>query len=592
MLYGMADNELVLLDQSIADWQAERDTPVADDHAFEIVACTQVLRDNDVSADEIEDGVVGGGNDGALDGVYTFLGDNLLAEDSDALQDDYAANKLPVGTSLTLKLVQAKRSESFTETAIDLVSDSTRRLLNLSESEEDLATLYSDAVLAKIGVFREAMRKFGARHLKISIEFYYVTRGSKASINTKVLKKAKDLEHQFDQVLVKARGTVQFLGAKEIWERISTLPTYTLNLSCQEYSTSGTSHVALVSLRDYLEFLRDESGALRRHIFDWNVRDYQGNVEVNREIRKSVLDSNLPEFWWLNNGVTIVCSQVSIVSMTFSLDDVQVVNGLQTSQTIFHALSDQPKDHPAFQQKVLVRILAIGNDTGTRDKVIRATNRQTSVPAASLRATDEIQRKIESYFLAHDWYYDRRKNFYRNQGKAVARIVGIPLLAQSVMAMGLSRPDDSRARPSSLLKRDADYGMIFNPSLPLTVYLWLAKSQRAVDAFLLTEQASSTTSERTNLRFHMSMLSVALLNGGRVFNPSQLTRLAENNAILDQEVLSNCLAVLRPAFREFASKTSSALDKVAKGPEFVAHLLDKILPKLIAGFSEENHSEH
>ena len=161
------------------------------------------------------------------------------------------------------------------------------------------------------------------------------------------------------------------------------------------------------------------------------------------------------------------------------MDDVQIVNGLQTSHTIHTTLSKQPADHPARDRAILVRIL-VTDDATTRDQVIRATNRQTNVPVAQLRATDDVQRSIEAYFIGHGWYYDRRKNYYRNLGKNPERIIGIPLLAQAVMAMGLSRPDNSRARPSSLLKRDDDYRKIFSPQLPLQVYLWLAKVKKTL----------------------------------------------------------------------------------------------------------------
>jgi AIPR protein len=514
-----------------------------------------------LAADEIDDGIVGGGNDGAIDGIYVFLGDALLAEDSEALQDDFPANKIAVETTLLLYLVQAKRSESFAETAIDLVADSTKRLLDLGESEEDLAALYSSAVLTRIGLFRSALRKFGGRHLQVRIGFYYATRGRTETINAKVQKKANDLAAQFDKVIVKAEGSVEFLGARELWARYSAIPSYTLQLTCDAYSTSGESHVALVTLRDYIAFLQDENGALRRHIFDWNVRDYQGDVEVNKEIRRSLLESDF-EFWWLNNGVTIVCSKASITSTTFWLDDVQVVNGLQTSQVIFHALAGGPPDHPALDRRVLVRILMTGDDTKTRDQVIRATNRQTSVPAASLRATDEIQREIEAFFFANDWYYDRRKNYYRNQGKSPARIVGIPLLAQAVMAMGLGEPDNSRARPSTLLKRDNDYKRVFDPNLPLRVYLWLAQAQKAVDAYLLTE-APVTRSERTNFRFHLAMLAVAVLNRGRVYSPSQLDQVVDSGATPDHDLLRRCLLELRKQLRAFMRHTDDSVDKIA-----------------------------
>ena len=236
-----------------------------------------------------------------------------------------------------------------------------------------------------------------------------------------------------------------------------------------------------------MAFLSATDGHLRRNIFDWNVRDFQGGVEVNREIRASLQDPDAPEFWWLNNGVTIICSRVTITEKTYTLDDVQIVNGLQTSFMIFEALRDVAEDNPAFDRTLLVRILRT-EDPVIRDRVIRATNRQTSVPEASLRATDDTQRNIEAYFLSHDWYYDRRKNHYRNMDKPKDRIIGIPFLAQAVMAVGLSRPNDSRARPTSLLKTDTNYETIFSSAVPLGVYLWAAKAQKEVDAFLLSPE--------------------------------------------------------------------------------------------------------
>lgn len=583
----MPDNELVLLDQALAEEQACLPAPLPDDRAFEMLACTLVLQDYDLSPEEIDDGVVGGGNDGAIDGLYVFLADSLLSEDSAALEDAVPANTIPVGATLMLHLIQAKRSESFTETAIDLVADSTRRLLDLSQSEEDLAALYSPGVLTKIGLFRTALRKFGGRHLKVRIAFHYATRGRTTDINAKVQKKANDLAAQFDKVIVKAEGSVEFLGCRELWALRSAVPSYTLQLTCQEYSTSEDSHVALVTLRNYLSFLTEEKGTLRRYIFDWNVRDYQGNVEVNKEIRHSVLEPDLPEFWWLNNGVTIVCSKATITSKTFWLDDVQVVNGLQTSHTIFQALTGEPDEHPALDRRVLVRILETGDDKKTRDQVIRATNRQTSVPAASLRATDEVQRKIEAYFSNHEWYYDRRKNYYRNQGKSAARIVSIPLLAQAVMAMGLGEPHNSRARPSSLLKRDNEYKRVFDPGVPLPVYLWLAKAQKAVDAYLLTGESNVSRSERTNLRFHLAMLAVAVLHGGRVYSPSQLAKIASDDIELDNDLLGRCRTELSTRLDVFAEAAGDPLDKVAKGAEFVAHLIDDVIPALLADSSND-----
>jgi hypothetical protein len=427
----VANNEQVLLDAVLKDRQDARPAPLPDDKAFELFACEQALRDRELSEDEVAEGVVGGGNDGGMDGVYVFLNDVLLNEDSEVFDEAFQASKLPTGSRLEVRLVQAKRETSFSETAIEKVADSTRRLLRLAEDDTELSRLYGPQIVTRTGFFRTALRKLAARHPQVLIHFVYATKGAVADVNTKVLIKAQDLERQYAEVVPGSSvGKMEFLGAAELWKRSNAHPSYTMQLTYQDHATGGTtsnsgaSHAALVTLRDYLEFLTDEQGDLRRHIFDWNVRDYQGNVEVNTEIEASLQDPIGPEFWWLNNGVTVVCSKASAIGKTYSLDDVQVVNGLQTSHTIYNVLRDTASDHPALGRSVLVRILVTGDDASTRDRVIRATNRQTSVGVASLRATDDIQRNIEAYFSSHGWYYDRRKNYYRNTGKSPERIVG------------------------------------------------------------------------------------------------------------------------------------------------------------------------
>ena len=568
----MSNNTRVLLDQFLEQQKSERTTPLPDDRAFELFACEQVLKDSELSVDELASGIVGGGNDGGIDGVYAFVNEQLIADDSDIFDSDFSASRIGRGVPLTLRLVQAKRENSFSETAIDLASSSASRLLDLELSEEHLKTLYSSALVERFALFRRALERLAVRHPSIRIEFSYVTRGDKDTINTKVQQKATDLEGQFAETVTGATGVVSFLGADELWTSASAAPNYTLQLTYRENATSGSSHVALVSLRDYVAFLSDEDGNLIRHIFDWNVRDYQGNIEVNKEIKASLEDTEAPDLWWLNNGVTVICSKASIQGKTYTLDDVQIVNGLQTSYTTYQALSAVGKDDSVFDRTLLVRILQTG-DPATRDRVIRATNRQTSVPEASLRATDDTQRRIEAFFASNDLYYDRRKNYYRNNGKPVDRIIGIPLLSQTIMAVGLSRPDDSRARPSSLLKSDRDYETMFSSDIPLNVYLWAAKAQKEVDGFLQAPGTGVSTPERTNLRFHLAMLATTKLLGIRVKSPEQLKNLAGAGRTLAEADLPACLATLRETMQKLIDETGESQDKIAKGREFVEEIL-------------------
>lgn len=153
------------------------------------------------------------------------------------------------------------------------------------------------------------------------------------------------------------------------------------------------------------------------------------------------------------------------------------------------------------------------------------------------------------------------------------RIVGISGLAQAIMAMGLSQADSARARPSTLLKEDEEYGRIFDPKTPLPVYLWAAKAQKRAEAFLQEPSAASSSEERTNIKFYVSMLAAAKLVGKRVHSPQELEGIAERGRALDDADLPTCLATVRAAMEATVREEGEEAGKVSKGSALVANVL-------------------
>ena len=96
----------------------------------------------------------------------------------------------------------------------------------------------------------------------------------------------------------------------------------------------GERYVLLTRLEDYANFVRDEDGELRRYLLDSNVRDFAGLNRVNEDIAESLDSHDGPDFWWLNNGITILVTKVIIAGKAIMMDDVQIVNGLQTTESI------------------------------------------------------------------------------------------------------------------------------------------------------------------------------------------------------------------------------------------------------------------
>ena len=335
-----------------------------------------------------------------------------------------------------------------------------------------------------------------------------------------------------------------------------------LNVAECPFSSDNGGSVGLVRLQDLYTFITDANGQIQRRVFEANVRDYQGRTSVNDEIQQSLIAANPEDFWWLNNGITVLCTQMTQSGKIITAENPQIVNGLQTATEIHKYV----KEHGAADDRrtILVRVIQSTEDE-VRDRIIKATNSQTTVQHASLRATDKIQRDIEDYFKLRDLYYDRRKNTYKGQGKPRSRVISITSLAQSVMAIVLQRPDSARARPSSLLKSDQAYQEIFAENHPINLYYVCIEAIRAIENRLKDSSLSLPRKDRSNLRFHVGMYAIALLIQKAKPNPQDVASLALNG--LTDAIIDASLSAVKSPFGALGGD-----DKTAKGPRLREHL--------------------
>src|SRR5690606_23790522 len=66
------------------------------------------------------------------------------------------------------------------------------------------------------------------------------------------------------------------------------------------YSDYGIGYVGTVKLPDYKMFLMGEDGKIREDLFESNIRHFQGTVDVNTKIQRSIQNTSTEDFWWLN----------------------------------------------------------------------------------------------------------------------------------------------------------------------------------------------------------------------------------------------------------------------------------------------------
>lgn len=151
-------------------------------------------------------------------------------------------------------------------------------------------------------------------------------------------------------------------------------------------------------------------------LFARNIRgDLGGATAVNKDIRQT-LRNDPASFWYLNNGITIVCDEALLESTRgrgrLHLTNPQIINGQQTT----YALADEPKG--AARADVSVRVIRISERGSSDDfaaydamvgRIVEATNSQNKIKAADLRSNDRIQVGIERDLHQRGYHYQRKR---------------------------------------------------------------------------------------------------------------------------------------------------------------------------------------
>ncbi len=267
-----------------------------------------------------------------------------------------------------------------------------------------------------------------------------------------------------------------------------------------------------------------------------------GLNRVNEDIRDTLKLQDSPDFWWLNNGVTILANSASVAGKSIQLEGVQIVNGLQTTESIYRHFREGGDD-PA-GRAVLVKVV-VSTDPAVRDSIIRATNNQTSVELSSLHATDKIQRDIEDVLLQHGIFYERRTNFYKNQGRAASELVTPIYLAAGFVSLILKSPSTATTLRTRFMRSDESYERVFDKDTPLLVWPSVVKILRRTDEVL---EGLRPLGKPTNSKFLKTwrqitaFVATSRVLGTFAFNETQLAAI-DHDAFTD-ELLDTSWAVI------------------------------------------------
>ena len=547
----MAKNDRPLIDFMLQERQ-KNGYPSSDiGEVFELFAFEQILKEYDLSKEKLEDGWVDGSLDGGIDGVYIFVNGNLYSGQENFLWPRKNAD-------ITICVLTCKHADDFKQAPLDAMYPTLQQFWDLEVANETFASQYSEDMSEARERYVIVMSNLASAGPRIEVRLIYACRGDTSAIGDSIRNRMDQLEKQAHDVLGDCKVEKQFVGASELLALSRKRKAESLSIPVHAcLGHDGDNYVVIVRLEDYYKFVSDESGMLRRYLFDSNVRDYLGLNEVNTDIDNTLKNPGTANFWWLNNGVTIIGSGARMSGGKIHIDNVQIVNGLQTTETIFRHFSSGLT--VSADSNLMIKILTT-TDASVRDAIIQATNNQSAIVKHTLHATEKIQRDIEDILAQNGFYYERRPGYYKNQGKPKNQSITPVELASALIAMVFKNPYKAYRLKSKFMQSEKQYSEVFSDKLPLLMWPIITRTFLCARDYILTTRLGGDDS----IKLMTSLVPVL------------------------------CLCVLAKRFDNFRYSISDLLSLEKSFPSFAdfKEILDSVPPNMLEGKNKINRSSY
>lgn len=198
----------------------------------------------------------------------------------------------------------------------------------------------------------------------------------------------------------------------------------------------------------------------KKGLLAMNLRYYIKSKNIDSNIEDSIT-YDYDEFWYLNNGIIIVCNDYKIVDNELRLTEFSIVNGGQTSRMI----GEIP-----FENDFFVCCKVIKNtfeDAGTKNlfisKVAEATNTQKPIKSKDIIANRIEQRNLKTLMSENKIFIEikRGEKFDHAKYPEPWQRTKNNELAQDLYSFVYMEPGPSRNNVSTILSNNDKYKKIF-----------------------------------------------------------------------------------------------------------------------------------
>lgn len=281
-------------------------------------------------------------------------------------------------------------------------------------------------------VFERKYHKFGETSLTYEISDNISNSGKDIIVNYYTNLKVPDNLQNESTIDVKGRSIlVRFIDIMDIEENLENHDE-SINIEFNDLIKGGLEAIKVASSKDFDVYLFVLPGYLLAKLYekhglsllDSNVRSYLKKTQkVNKGIWQTINEAP-SEFLAYNNGLATVAVNASIKPLKdnyckiISLSDWQIVNGGQTTATVYEALVDKLELRDVLVPVKLTVIKNIDNNFDLVQSISLYANTQTAINKSDLSSNepyyidlDRISRKVTWRGEFH-WFFERNRGQY------------------------------------------------------------------------------------------------------------------------------------------------------------------------------------
>ena len=552
----VAKNDLFLLDSILEDYKSKKQPSENPGEVFEYFATEQILKQYELTKGQLLSGSVDGRNDGGIDEFFIIVNGHL----AETIPNEFWPKS---NANLEIYIITCKHDDSFKQHPITTMLPSLIEIFDFKKTNQDLAVSYNEKILCKRTVFLETYKRLASALSDFRIHIVYACRGSEKLIEENVESKAKQIEQICQDYFSDCIVDFSFFGNETLLKIYRKRKEYSIDLKYEESFSSNGQYVVLSKINDYFRFITDEEGDIKKYMFDMNVRDYLGLNPVNQDILRTLRNDDHQDFWWLNNGITVIGSDAHIVGNTITIENVQIVNGLQTSESIYRHFSNHEYED---NRSILIKII-ISKDPDTIKNIIYATNNQTNVNVPQLCANELVQLNIDDVLKSHEIYYDRRYNTYKNEGVSEERIITPLLLAGTFICLIHKSPFIASGLKQRFMRNKEKYNSVFSENTDVQIWYPLAVIEKKTDFFLdkIREKSTSIYAQekfKKKYRYIVMLLAISKILGNYSFATNDVVHF--NLSLYTQELTEEIYNEIQNQFGEKIKTQKRIKSKIYK----------------------------